>query len=73
MLFQVKENEKERGERNSLRTGSEARSCSVNRRPHVALIRCVCAVSVCVCVHVYVPQKGEGGGGGGELSVGMFV
>lgn len=35
--------------------GSEARSCSVNRRLHVAIV----SVCVSVCVHVYVKEKAQ--------------
>lgn len=62
--------------------GSEARSCSVNRRLHVAIV----SVRVSVCVHVYVKEKAQcrcvcvtgvivckKGGGGGACMCLLFV
>ena len=43
----------------SICKGSAARSCSVNRRPHVALIQCVCT---CVCTCMCPRYEGRGGG-----------
>lgn len=71
MLFQVNGKKKEEKGgvilNKSVYNGSEARSCSVNLRPHVALIRCVC-MCVCVCTCM-CPRKGKEK----KLRVGVFV
>lgn len=69
MLFRVNGKKKQMKQKRSLYSGSEAQSCSVNCRPHVALFRCVCAC-VCVCARVW---KGGMGGRAEILRVGVFV